>query len=158
LTDLALELLKVFEGFKPTVYADAAGFATVGYGHKLMTNERELYADRTLSAREAEEMLRDDFRKHQNGVEARTVGISLNTDELEALTSLAFNIGVSALGSSTVMDLLRSGSRVEAGRAFLMWRKAGGQVLPGLVKRRHVESAWFLGAAPETLHKLLEGV
>jgi hypothetical protein len=27
-------------------------------------------------------------------------------------------------------------------------------VLKGLERRRHVESAWFLGAAPSTLHRL----
>ena len=38
----------------------------------------------------------------------------------------------------------KSGSFDEAADAFLMWTKAAGKVLPGLVKRRNDERALFL--------------
>lgn len=156
MTELALSLLKAFEGFKSKVYTDAVGFATIGYGHKLLTTERAHYEGRELTAREAEELLIADFEQHQVGVKTRLSSLPVTVDELEACTSLAFNIGVARFGTSTVLAELRQGHRVQAGRAFLMWNKAGGQVLAGLERRRHVESAWFLGAAPSTLHRLLE--
>lgn len=51
---------------------------------------------------------------------------------------------------------VKRGNRLDAAAEFLEWRKAGGMVQPGLVRRRHVECCWFLGAPPATLHYLLE--
>ena len=76
----------------------------------------------------------------------------LREHEIEALTSLCFNIGPDALAGSTAIRLLREEDRLGAARAFLLWRKAGGKVVGHLVRRRHLEAIWFLGAPAETLH------
>ena len=38
-----LALIKRFEGFSPTIYLDAAGLPTIGYGHLLRPGEAEMF-------------------------------------------------------------------------------------------------------------------
>jgi GH24 family phage-related lysozyme (muramidase) len=40
LSENGLDFLKNVEGFNPFVYKDAAGYQTIGYGHKLKSDER----------------------------------------------------------------------------------------------------------------------
>jgi lysozyme len=156
LTDLAISLLKSFEGFRAKPYLDVAGHGTVGFGHLIRPDERDAYIGRELTRGEAETLLVSDFAKHLAEVETLTSGLGLMVHEREALGSLAFNVGVSRLRASTLLSHVKRGLRLEAAAEFLVWRKAGGAVQPGLVRRRHVESCWFLGAAAATLHYVLE--
>jgi GH24 family phage-related lysozyme (muramidase) len=64
-----------------------------------------------------------------------------------ALTSLAYNIGIEALSRSTVLKCHRAGDHEGAANAFSMWVKAGGKVLPGLVKRRAAEAQMYRSRA-----------
>ena len=43
ITNQGLMLIKQFEGFSPTIYLDAAGLPTIGYGHLLHHSEEELF-------------------------------------------------------------------------------------------------------------------
>lgn len=67
--------------------------------------------------------------------------------QFDAMTALAYNIGVSAFRRSTVARKHRSGDYEGAARAFGMWNKAGGKILRGLVRRRDAESALYRGDA-----------
>ena len=60
--------------------------------------------------------------------------------------SLTFNIGTIAFKNSTLLKKLNAGDRVGAADQFLVWNKAGGKVLQGLVNRRQAERAQFLSA------------
>jgi len=77
-------------------------------------------------------------------------GVELNDNELGALVSLAYNIGVGEVGGasdfadSTVRKRLLANDRKGAAAAFAMWKYAGGKVLAGLVNRRAAEAALFL--------------
>jgi lysozyme len=156
LTDLAISLLKVFEGFRSKPYLDVAGFGTVGFGHLIRPEERATYIGRELTRHEAELLLLSDFAKHLSEVATWTSGLGLQVHEQEAIGSLAFNIGGPKIVKSTLMVHVKRGNRLDAAAEFLEWRKAGGVVQPGLVRRRHVECCWFLGAPDATLHYLLE--
>jgi lysozyme len=75
-------------------------------------------------------------------------------DELAALVSLAWNIGMGALANSSVLRAHKAGDRQAAARAFALWNKArvNGvlQVLPGLTSRRAAEAALYLAAEQST--------
>lgn len=73
---------------------------------------------------------------------------AITANELAAMTSLAYNIGIGAFRTSTLLRLYRAGDIQGAAEQFLRWNKAQGQVMPGLVKRRAHERALFLGAPP----------
>lgn len=156
MTDLAISLLKAFEGFRSKPYLDVAGHGTVGFGHLILPDERSSYSGRELSRHEAELLLVSDFSKHLTEVLTFASGLGLQTHEIEAIASLAFNVGVRHVAESTLMVHVKRGKRLEAAAEFLSWRKAGGAVQPGLVRRRHIESCWFLGASADTLHYILE--
>ena len=67
--------------------------------------------------------------------------------QLGAMTSLAYNIGIGAFGSSTLLRLFNAGQTDLAAAQFAVWRRAGGKVLQGLVNRRADERRVFEGGA-----------
>ncbi|TXH56941.1 MAG: lysozyme [Desulfurellales bacterium] len=95
---------------------------------------------------EGEAMFRRELAKIEAGV-TRLVTVDLNQNEYDALVSLAYNIGLGALGKSSVLKRLNAGDRAGAAAAFALWNKGGGKVLPGLVSRRSREAALFLKPA-----------
>ena len=62
----------------------------------------------------------------------------------DAIISLAYNIGVNGFKRSSVLRLLKQGDKLAAADAFLLWNKAGGKVLKGLVNRQKKELEIFL--------------
>lgn len=73
---------------------------------------------------------------------------TLAPGQIDSLASLTFNLGIVAIGQSTVVRLInerKSGGEVADWIA--PWRKANGAVMVGLQKRRLVEAMIFLGFA-----------
>lgn len=66
-------------------------------------------------------------------------------NELAAMTSLAYNIGLTAFENSTLLRLFNAGDKAGAAAQFLRWNRAGGAPLPGLTARRQKEMTLFLG-------------
>jgi lysozyme len=60
-------------------------------------------------------------------------------DQLAAAVSLAYNIGSAAYCRSTVARRFNAGDLRGGCDAFLMWTKAGGRVVQGLLNRRRDE-------------------
>lgn len=65
-------------------------------------------------------------------------------ERIAAVVSLVYNIGTLNYKTSSVAKAIARGDWQAAGDAFLLWNKAGGKVLNGLVKRRQVEKDLFL--------------
>lgn len=126
-------------------YHDAVGYPTIGIGHLLSKVKFEplaKYGSMTLN--EAHELHHEDLNKFALGV-CKLVTIDLSENEFGAIVSLAFNIGLGNLGSSTLIRKLNAGaSKVEVAAEFLKWDKAGGKVLSGLTRRRIAERKLFL--------------
>lgn len=76
------------------------------------------------------------------------VKVPLHQHEYDVYVSLAYNIGPGAFCGSTLVKKLNAGDYVGACEQIPMWRKAGGKVIPGLVKRRAKERAECLGVTP----------
>lgn len=155
---MAFTLIKVFEGRGRQVYLDPGGVPTVGFGHKLLPGEEAIYGGgRELPLKDAEDLLISDYGKHRAGVLARTSGLELEEHELEALTSFCFNFGEGALGTSTLLKRVLARDRRAAAFEFTRWRyakdKKTGELKPWpwLIRRRHIEACWFLGASQPTL-------
>jgi lysozyme len=60
------------------------------------------------------------------------------------MTSLAFNIGLSRFGNSTVLKRHKLGNYQAAGSAFLLWRFDNGKLVKGLLNRREAERMLYL--------------
>ncbi|WP_347303138.1 lysozyme [Croceibacterium sp. TMG7-5b_MA50] len=63
--------------------------------------------------------------------------------QFDALVSLAYNIGVRALETSTLLRLHRAGDHAAAAAQFARWNRAGGRVMAGLTRRRTAEAALY---------------
>lgn len=133
-----INLIKSCEGCVLHTYLDAVQIPTIGYGH----TGPDVVPGLTITQDEAETLLRKDLEKFERGV-ATLVKVTISDNAYAALVCFSYNLGLNALAQSTLLKKLNSGDRTVADE-FGRWTKAGGKVLPGLVKRREAEKHLFL--------------
>lgn len=142
----AIAIIKEFEGLRLKAYKCPAGIWTVGYGStgpniKQGTVWTVEQAEADLARRLTEEFV--------PGVQA-AVKVKISNNQLCALVSLAYNIGIAALAKSSIMKCLNAGDAAAASKHFADWNKARVNgvltVLPGLERRRLAEFKLFIRA------------
>jgi len=139
-SDKGLSLIKEFEGCELKAYLCPAKVWTIGYGHT-----KGVKPGQTITQFEADELLRMDVEDHDI---SDLLGDTPTTqDQFDAMSSLAFNIGLTRFAGSTVLKRHKLGNKLGAANAFLMWKLSNGRVLPGLVRRREAERKLYLGEA-----------
>jgi len=136
-----LALIKRFEGFSPTIYLDAAGLPTIGYGHLLRSGEAEMFA-RGISEEAGIALLIKDVQKAEQAV-LRLVRVPLSEDQFDALVSFTFNLGSGALQRSTLRRKVNREEHADVPPEFMRWVWAGGKKLRGLIRRREAEAALY---------------
>jgi lysozyme len=152
----AIKMVKHHEGVRTRPYRCPALLWTVGVGHVIdpshaavkYEERRSLPIpagwDRTLTMDEVDAILAQDLARFERGV-ARLCPAALgHQGQFDALVSFAFNVGLGNLQRSSIRMRYNRGDIEGAADAFLMWTKAAGKVLPGLVKRRNDERSMFL--------------
>ena len=130
-----VEKVKEFEGFRKTAYRCPAGVLTIGYGRTENVKENEV----TNVSRETiwlKSRLLDDM----SYVIYKMEKYNLSDNEVYALTDFIFNLGRKRLDTLTV-NYTRTKNEIK--EAILLYNKANGKVLPGLVKRREWEYNLF---------------
>lgn len=132
-SDTGIALIKRFEGCKLEAYQDSAKVWTIGYGHT-----SGVFRGQVISQMEADVMLRQDLVKAEVAVNKYDAKYHWTQNQFDALVSFAFNIG-------SINQLTNKGTRsiAEISAKIPAYRKAGGKVLPGLVKRRAAEKELF---------------
>jgi len=139
-----LALVKQFEGFRAYPYYDSVKVATIGYGATYYPDgERVRITDKPITEAQASDLLivmLDDFAD----AIADALNVGVTQSQFDALVCWAYNVGIKAATGSTLMRLLNAGDVQGAADQFLRWNRAGGQVLPGLTRRREAERALFL--------------
>lgn len=138
----AMALIKRWEGCRLVAYKCPAGIWTIGWGS---TGPGISEGVRWTQA-QADERLARDVEKFMVGVR-KLLRRPVTEAQLGAMTSLAYNIGIGAFGSSTLLRLFNAGQTDLAAAQFAVWRRAGGKVLQGLVNRRADERRVFEGGA-----------
>lgn len=138
ISEKGINLIKRFEGCRLFVYLDPVGVPTVGYGHTAGLSKGMVGMGITQS--QADLYLRQDILKFEVRVNKYNAKYQWTQNEFDALVSFAFNIG-------SIDQLTAKGTRTKATIAekILHYNKAGGKVLPGLVKRRQAEYNLFRG-------------
>ena len=134
----AVSIIKTFEGCNLKAYLCPAKIPTIGYGHTVGVKLGD-----TITQQQAYELLAKDLEKFERGVD-KILRVQVNENQRGALVSFAFNIGLTALGNSTLMQKLNNSDFNGAANEFLRWNKAGGKVLSGLSRRREAERNLFL--------------
>jgi len=128
------------EGYSGTAYKDVAGVATVGFGQA----DGVKLGDKTDPVR-ALKTLEDSLDAHAKGM-VECIHVPVSQGEYDAYLDFTYNVGVSAFCHSALNKKLNSGDYDGACKELLKWDKAGGKVLPGLVKRRQEEYAQCSGS------------
>ena len=127
ISDICLEKLKEFEGFRSEAYLDAAGVPTVGYGHTKNVKLGDLLQDLYETEQAVNEL-----------------NVAKTPGQFDALVSFAFNLGIGYLKSSTLLKVIREGgSKQQITREFKRWVYADGKPMRGLARRREWEAKRF---------------
>lgn len=135
------DLIKLFEGLRLKPYLCSAKVPTIGYGSTFYENNKKVQmSDPAITKQRAEELLQlsaDRFaRKVMNLVKK-----PITQNQLNALTSFAYNVGSGALASSTLLKKVNvNPNDVTIKNEFLRWNKANGVALKGLTNRRIKEA------------------
>lgn len=134
-SDVGIQLIKRFEGLRLTAYkaVSTEKFYTIGYGHYGADVSRESI----ITEERAEQLLTKDLEKFEKAVTA--LNRTWTQNQFDALVSFAFNCG-----AANLKRLVANRDTLQIADAFLLYNKAGGKVLSGLVRRRKAERALFL--------------
>lgn len=135
-------LLKKFEGCRLKAYRCPAGILTIGYGHTSAAGAPEVHDGMSITQEDAENILKNDLVKYEQPV-AAMVKVDLEQNQFDVLVDFAYNAGVSALKTSTLLKKVNAGDFDAVPDELMKWTKGGGKVLPGLVRRRQAEAAWW---------------
>ncbi len=130
-----LKLLMKSEGFRRRTYRDAAGFKTIGYGHRILPGEA--FPD-ALSDDEAAKLLDNDVTLAEEAVRL-LVHVPLTQGQFDALVDFVFNLGAARLAQSTLLKELNAGRYAEAAAQLPRWDHAAGSELEALKARRQAE-------------------
>lgn len=140
LTAAGLISIATWEGFKDEAYIPVPGdVPTIGFG----STEGVKLGD-TISVPDALNRLEKDVRVAEDAVRS-CVTVPLTQGEMDAYTSLAFNIGGKAFCGSTLVKKLNAGDYSGACEEIKRWHFAGGKSLKGLVDRRAAEYRRCIG-------------
>ena len=140
-------LLKKFEGCKLTAYRCPANVCTIGYGHTTAAGAPSVSDGMKITQQQADDILSRDLVKFETAV-YNMVQQPLNQNQFDVLVDFAYNAGAGALKSSTLLKKVNAGNFNEVPAELMKWTKGkipgkGMQVLPGLLRRRQAESAWW---------------
>ena len=143
-SEKGINLIKQFEGCRLQAYKPVATekYYTIGYGHY----GPDVAAGAVITQYQADAYLVLDLEKFEKKVEKYNSKYNWTQNEFDALVSFAYNIG-------SIDQLTANGTRTKQQIAAKIpeYRKAGGKVLQGLVKRRAAEQKLFLeGSTTET--------
>jgi lysozyme len=138
ISDKGLALIKREEGLRLDAYQDGGGVWTIGYGSTC-----DVHQGLVITPGEAERRLLDDIGRHD--ITPYLDGCVTSQCQFDAMTSLAFNIGLDRFNGSTVLKRHRAGNYPRAADAFLLWKYDNGKLVKGLLNRREQERLLYLG-------------
>lgn len=132
-----VDFIKSKEGFHAKAFDDYKQFSN-GYGTKALSSTE------VISEPEAERRLQRELSKHLGYVNSRKEKYRYNwsSRQVDALASFSYNLGPGQLDNLTANGSRRDDNTIA--NKILLYNKAGGKTLPGLVARRQQESQMFL--------------
>ena len=157
-------LMHFFEGYRNKPYRCSAAIWTVGWGHAMYADQlalpnvrKEGYTGlirsdyqlkgedaRVWSKDELVDLFKVDINTFERGVLRLSPTLANHQSKFDAVVSFAYNAGLGNYQRSTIRMKVNRGDWDGAAEAFMMWTKAGGKEVSGLVKRRKAEVALFL--------------
>lgn len=142
-----VDTLKQLEGFSPKAYKDSANKSTIGYGHVIVPGDGVAFGE-IIDPVKATSLLLADVAKAVDGVNAAVTNNNINQNQFDAMVIFAYNVGVYAFQSSTLLRKFNAGDIAGASDEFPKWNKihtAQGMFVEvtGLTNRRLAEQKLF---------------
>lgn len=142
INNAGLKLVKEFEGCRLTAYKCPAGVWTIGYGHTGKVDGKAICKGMIITEAKATELLKADMEKYEKTVAGcSALTFTPNENQFSALVSFAFNCG-----AANLYQLVRGRSAATVADKMLLYKRASGKVLAGLLRRRQAERKLFLTA------------
>jgi lysozyme len=141
----ATKLIAKFEGLRLKAYQDSGGIWTIGYGSTkdpftgISVKEGDIISEATALS-----WLKKDIAQREFALR-KLIKVPVSGNQMAALISLAYNIGLGAFQRSTLLRLLNQKAPVtQVADEFLRWNRVKGQIVEGLTNRRILERKLFL--------------
>ena len=134
-----LDLLVAREGRRNKAYLDSVGVWTIGVGH----TGPEVHEGLVWTDAEIEAALRADIARFEDAIND-SVTVGLEQYQFDALVSFAYNVGIGAFKSSTLLKRINAMRFDEAALQFDRWH-----IPPEITSRRNAEREQFKGTAFE---------
>lgn len=131
-----LSVIRKHEGLRLRAYLCPAGVWTIGYGNTFYENGTKVKQGDVITRDRADSLLF--FVANQMLSRIRPMITSpVNQNQLSALLSFTYNVGVDAFRRSTLLRKVNANPNDPTIRdEFQRWTKAKGVTLPGLIARR----------------------
>ena len=130
-----LDLLIAREGTRNDAYLDSVGVPTIGVGH----TGPEVHLGLHWNDDQIEAALRADLDRFEDAIND-SVTVGLEPYQFDALVSFAFNVGVGACKTSTLLRKVNRGQFELAALQFDRWH-----IPPEITRRRNGEREQFAG-------------
>ena len=136
-----INLIKMFEGYKPKAYLCPASVVTIGFGSTMYTDGRKIKLGDTINEQQANELLMWELKNKSIALH----GLNLNQNQFDSCLSFIYNLGIGAFTKSTLRKkILINSNDTTIKDEFLKWNKArvNGELmeLKGLTRRRIAEA------------------
>jgi lysozyme len=135
-----LGIIKKHEGLRLRAYKCPADVWTIGYGNTFYEDGTPVRQGEVISKERADRLLFQTVSRFRQHVDA-AVTAQLTPNQLDALTSFAYNIGMAAFRRSTLLRKVNANPNDPTIRnEFMRWTRAKGRALRGLEIRRKEEA------------------
>jgi lysozyme len=144
--DKGLKVTKEVEGFRGSLYNDAARNCSIGYGHKIKKNpcdgSEPPEFHRGITEPKAGGLLTQDMEAARMSV-MTGASVKLSDGQYAALCDFTYNVGAANFKGSTLLKLINQGDFDKVPAQFRRWVVASGREVDGLRARREREIELF---------------
>jgi GH24 family phage-related lysozyme (muramidase) len=141
----AIDLIHSFESFKANAYPDPGSKnglpVTIGWGSTSDLNGRPIKLGTVWTREQADAKFAQDIEKFADGV--REVAGPSTRGQIDAMVSFAYNVGLAAFKSSTLLKKHLAGDYAGAKSEFGKWVFNDGARMRGLERRRKAEAEMY---------------
>lgn len=138
------KLLGELEGIVLRPYRDSVGIPTIGIGSTYYEDGTKVkMSDKAITKERAIQLAKNVVKSFEAQVN-KSILLPMVQNQFDAMVLLCYNIGKSGFARSSVVRNFNAGNIQKAADSFLLWNKAGGKVVKGLVNRRNIERTLFL--------------
>jgi lysozyme len=143
LDTVGLDFIKKYEGLRLESYLCPAKIWTVGYGQTFYPGGKRVQQGDIITIEEANTMFVSVLKSFEQAV-YNTTRDDITQNQFNAITSFAYNVGVQALRSSTLLKKINKNPNDPLIKdEFMKWVNGGGKILNGLVRRRKEEAELY---------------